>query len=292
MQIALKPGKYVLAVSGGVDSVVLLDILAKQKNVELVVAHFDHGMRKDSNSDKEFVAKLSRDYGLPFEYGEGRLNKNSSEDEAREQRYEFLQNIRKKYQADAVITAHHKDDVLETVVFNVLRGTGRRGLSSLGNHKHLIRPLLDYSKAEIIDYANSKKLIWREDSTNANTDYTRNWIRAKVIPKLSSEEREGLLNLHQDMKILNKEADEHATFHLESMLAGDSILKKQFNVLPHSISCELIATWLRANKIRDFDKKLIERVVVGSKTLTKGKRIDLQNKAYVLVENDAIKLVK
>src|SRR5438445_4950610 len=115
-----KPGSYAVAVSGGVDSVVLLDILAKRDDLELAVAHFDHGIREDSVEDRHFVEGLAKNYGLPFIYEEGSLGPKSSEAEAREARYKFLRQAQKKAGAKAIITAHHQDDLLETAILNML----------------------------------------------------------------------------------------------------------------------------------------------------------------------------
>ena len=140
MKAELKPGKYVLAVSGGVDSIVLLDLLAKEiERDNLVVAHFDHGIRQGSATNREFVEGLAKNYGLEFFYEEGELGAKASEALARTKRYEFLNKIKKQTESDAIITAHHQDDVLETIIINLLRGTGRKGLSSLKNHPELVR---------------------------------------------------------------------------------------------------------------------------------------------------------
>src|SRR5579884_3654782 len=116
MEIQLEPGAYVVAVSGGVDSVVLLDLLTKNHNLKLTVAHFDHGKRKDSASDRHFVQKLAEKHGLSFVYAEGRLGLGASEAAARKARYKFLQQVRESAEARAVVTAHHQDDLLETAI--------------------------------------------------------------------------------------------------------------------------------------------------------------------------------
>src|SRR5487761_779794 len=131
MNIKLAPGKYVVAVSGGVDSVVLLHILAGIPNNELVVAHFDHGVRPDSVADRQFVQDLAVPLNFPFEFAEGKLGAKASEALARAKRYEFLRATQRKHQAAGIVTAHNQDDVLETAIINILRGTARRGLGSL-----------------------------------------------------------------------------------------------------------------------------------------------------------------
>src|SRR3989338_2021299 len=146
-------GRYVLAVSGGVDSIVLLDLLAKQakspklrvpssdkkapssqlpvRSYKFVVAHFNHSIRLDSGEDEKLVADAAGKYGLRFKVGQGRLGPGTSEDQARTARYKFLETVRKSCQAKTIITAHHQDDVMETAILNLLRGSGRRGLTAI-----------------------------------------------------------------------------------------------------------------------------------------------------------------
>src|SRR3989338_6989044 len=109
-----------------------------------------------------WLKKTAQKYGLPFEVGHGRLGKAASEETARQARYEFLDKVKRKYKADAIITAHHQDDLIETAFLNILRGTGRKGLSSIVNPK-IRRPILNVPKAEILAYAKQHHLKWYED---------------------------------------------------------------------------------------------------------------------------------
>ncbi len=289
MNIDLLPGTYVVAVSGGVDSVVLLDLLSKQKDLELIVAHFDHGIRKDSRADRKFVAELAQKYELAFEYGEGNLGKDASEDDARKVRYEFLRQVREKYHAQAIVVAHHQDDVIETMFINLLRGTKHKGLVSLLSTSEIVRPLLGISKNEILAYAKKYKLQWREDSTNKDEKYLRNWIRSNVTRKLSDSQRNALLQIHRTTKQQNQELNEL----LADMGANQKELDRHFLVqLPHNAASEYVAQWLRWNNVGDFDKKLIERVVVGAKTLNEGKLIEVRSGVKVRIGSKKIELVK
>src|SRR5579884_1275816 len=104
MRIAVEPGKYTLAASGGVDSMVLLDLLSNLPGVELIVAHFDHGIRPGSSIDEQFVRQAIKNYDLPFEHGRGNLGAQASEAAARDARYEFLRSVKRKHGAAAIIT--------------------------------------------------------------------------------------------------------------------------------------------------------------------------------------------
>ena len=169
--------RLLVAVSGGVDSVVLLDKLVKSNDYDLVVAHFDHGIRPDSKGDAQFVAELAAKYRLPFVTEREELGERASEDLARQRRYGFLRREAEKYQA-TIATAHHLNDIAETVAINLKRGTGWRGLACLASDVY--RPLLGLTKQEIIDYAEQNNLAWYEDSTNQSTAYLRNRLRPRL----------------------------------------------------------------------------------------------------------------
>lgn len=202
----LPSGTYVVAVSGGVDSIVLLDMLASRKNLALVVAHFDHGVRADSATDAKFVGELAKEYGLRFETKREELGAGASEELARIRRYEFLRSVAKNHQAK-IITAHHADDVVETIAINLIRGTGWRGVAVLDS-EDIMRPLIHMRKSELIKYAKEHDLTWHEDSTNASDDYLRNRLRKKLAG-LDEDTRLQLLALrdhqvHQKHEIENE----------------------------------------------------------------------------------------
>lgn len=199
---------YIVAVSGGVDSVVLLDMVAKIGSHEIVVAHFDHGIREESDADARFVAALAHRYSLPFEYLREELGPQASELIARERRYRFLRSLAKKYNA-RIMTAHHMDDMVETIVINNERGTGWRGLSVL-SAKDIERPLLGLSKREVYEYALHHGLEWVEDATNTSEKYHRNRVR-KRTQLLNSASKEALANLREEQIKLAVLLDEETT---------------------------------------------------------------------------------
>lgn len=285
MKIDLEPGKYIVAVSGGVDSMALLDVLCHHPGLDLIVAHFDHGIRPDSSQDCKLVESVAKEHDLMFESKQGKLGPSTSEEAARSARYDFLHTIREKHNAKSVITAHHKDDLLETVLINLLRGTGRKGLSSLNTAKHVTRPLLAYSKIDLIHYAEAHKLSWREDSTNTNTEYLRNYLRIKIVPRLTTQKREQLLSLVTDAKRLNLELDQEITSLLQLQNTDKQYLSKKLLLkVPHNAACEVVAAWLRKNDLGDFDRHAIERVVIAAKTFRPGQQVDVHNKKYVVIE--------
>lgn len=196
--------KYIVAVSGGVDSVVLLDMLVMGQLAHdgLVVAHFDHGMRDDSAEDAAFVRDLAAKYNVLFEAKRGELGANASEELARERRYAFLRDVAKKYEA-TIMTAHHADDVIETIAINVTRGTGWRGLAVMDS-PGVERPLIGMKKSELREYANQHNLTWREDATNQDTKYLRNNLRQRLHQR--DEQMHELLLRYRDRQVVLRKA--------------------------------------------------------------------------------------
>lgn len=192
----------VIAVSGGVDSVALLHMLSRQfPDERLIVAHFDHGIREDSASDALFVEKLAKKYNYEFVMKREELGAHASEERARQRRYIFLHGVANDHGA-TLVTAHHLDDLVETIAINFTRGTGWRGLTPFNTS--IERPLLHLSKAEVIAYAVEAGLQWREDSTNAQDIYLRNRLRQKTKQLPESTKRE-LHALHAQQKQLRAE---------------------------------------------------------------------------------------
>lgn len=278
-----KSVSYVVAVSGGVDSVALLHIFAgRLPPHRLVVAHFDHGIREDSAEDRRFVERLAKSYGLSFVFEDGHLGAGASEAVARQARYAFLRQVRQSSGAAYIVTAHHEDDLLETAIINLLRGTGRKGLSSLRSRDDLYRPLLVTPKAHIMAYAKARGLRWREDSTNSNPDYLRNYVRQHIMPKFGGEARQKLRRLITDTQTANEQIDDLLGEQLRIQPANDRLDRRWFIMLPHAVAREVVATWLRRLGMADFDRTLLERMTIAAKTLGPGKRVDI-NRQYVLV---------
>lgn len=251
--------RYIVAVSGGVDSIVLLDMLHRLTDHELIVAHFDHGIRPDSASDAAFVAEKAGNYGLPFETLREELGPNSSEELARDRRYAFLRDVANKHNAQ-ILTAHHADDAVETVAINLKRGTGWRGLVALDSD--IIRPLLDMHKAELIDYANRHNLSWREDSTNAEQKYLRNRLR-RLIADLSDDEKRQILALRNHQIAARKVIDKEVA---RLVGPGPNYSRYFFTHLPKSVAIECLRYVFKAKLTRPQ----LERVLLAIKTAAAG----------------------
>ena len=204
--------KYVVAVSGGVDSVVLLHQLVMAGEYELIVAHFDHGIRSDSAEDARFVAGLAAQYNLPFTTEREELGVSASEEQARSRRYGFLRAMAERYEA-TIVTAHHADDVIETIAINVRRGTGWRGAAVLDSPT-VVRPLLQMTKRQIRDYALEHRLEWVEDNTNASGRYLRNRLRHKLCYAPSAKKQALHAIRHRQLE-LKKSIDEEVSKYIQ-----------------------------------------------------------------------------
>lgn len=277
----MRPGTYVVAVSGGVDSMALLDLLRQQPGVSMVVAHFDHGIRPDSSEDRQLIQDITKQHNIPFVYEEAQLGPGVSENTARTARYDFLRRVQQVHGAEAIVTAHHQDDLLETAVLNIMRGTGPRGLVSLRSRPGLERPLLHVPKKDLIAYAKDQGLVWREDSTNADMRYARNYVRQYIMPKLSATQRQELLDHITRLGPVRQELEQLLTDYLH-MHPGQSELNRHwFIMLPHAVAREVMLVWLQRHQVADITSKTLERLVQAAKTYAPGRVADV-DKSHVL----------
>ena len=288
--------KIVLAVSGGVDSVVMLDAIARQNvefdmGLELLVAHFDHGIRADSEADARFVQALAAQYQLDFELGIGQLDAGASEATARKARWEFLNNVRKKHDAICIMTAHHADDVIETQIINLLRGTGRRGLSVLRNTDSIVRPLIKNTKQEIYDYALKHGLEFVEDSSNIDTKYLRNRVRHLYLPKIGNQLIE-LKSYIQPVDENNNEIDrlveQFSDEHIRTDKSELHIARQFIAQLPASVAKEMLRTAVELSGAVHAKQKLssamIEKLLVFSNRNDSNKKIHLSKKLHARID--------
>jgi len=183
------PGtKALVAVSGGPDSVALLDLLVASRaghDLELVVAHLDHGIHPESARVAAQVRSLARSFGLPFELGSAALGASASETLARTHRYAWLEAARARIGADYIVTAHHRDDQIETVLMRALKGSGPAGLAGMAEVAgRIVRPLLPFSRAELARHVTQAGLeVWM-DPANHDPRHLRSWIRTELLPLL------------------------------------------------------------------------------------------------------------
>jgi len=241
--------KKILAVSGGVDSMVLFDVFKNDSNV--LVAHFNHGTRESASDDEEFVRKKCKEFGVDIIVKNSRLGADISEEKAREARYDFLFSLREKIlkrvpnETVIIYTAHHLDDLVESVFINLLRGTGWRGLTPF-SMPNIFRPflqddiLLPESKADILVYAARNKITFREDPTNSSDQYLRNRIRAKlktITPEKRFELNQNIKKLYFSQQKVREEIEKILT----EILPEDGIFKRAwFKNMDDKVAIEIL----------------------------------------------------
>ena len=187
----LKETSLLLAVSGGLDSMVLTD-LCKKSALNISLAHCNFKLRGDeSDGDEQFIKDFSKVHDLEFftthfeTEAFAQTSKQSIQMAARQLRYEWFESLQKQYGFDYILTAHHADDNLETVLINLSRGTGLEGLTGIPEiNGSIVRPLLEFSRDAIHDFATQEGISWREDRSNKSTKYLRNNLRHTIIPLL------------------------------------------------------------------------------------------------------------
>lgn len=188
-----KKSSFLLAVSGGVDSMVLLNLFTIS-NINFSVAHCNFSLRgKDSDEDEKFVKSICDKLGINFFVKKFSTKKTAFDEKisiqmaARELRYRWFNDLVNKNKIDNIVTAHHFNDNIETVLFNIARGTGISGLKGIEKKQNrLIRPLLNFTKNQVLDYANKNKIEFREDLSNEDEKYKRNKIRKSIIPEFQN----------------------------------------------------------------------------------------------------------
>jgi len=230
-QALLQDGERILlAVSGGIDSVVLCNLLLEAR-IPFGIAHCNFGLRgKESEDDAAFVEALAKQWNVPFFLQSFQTRKFAKEHKlsvqmaARELRYQWFDSILKTAPFDYVATGHHLDDQVETFFINLLRGTGLGGLKGIAVRQgRIIRPMLFMTRDEIAAYAKEKNIVFREDSSNASQTYERNKIRQKLIPLLR-QLQPGLSEIMADTFEKLKDAE---TILLSTVQASKEVFVKQ-----------------------------------------------------------------
>lgn len=237
-QLWKKGDRIVIGVSGGPDSVCLLDILTEIKEkveMEIHIAHVNYGLRgKDSQKDEELVQELAEKYQLGLSVLESEKIEETeiNEENLRNIRYNFFEKIREELGYDLIAVAHNQDDQVETFLMRIIRGSGLQGLSGMKyKNDKIIRPLLGISKKEILEYLKNEKIEFRLDKTNKRDRFFRNKIRNKLIPYLEKSFNPNIkktiagsiLNIADDMSLISELSKKYSKDSKEMKVS--SILK-------------------------------------------------------------------
>ncbi len=222
--------KYLLAISGGSDSV-CLGYLLKETGITFELAHVNYHLREEeSEQDEQFIRELAESWGVNLYIKDGRYEESdypgmSLQMAAREIRYVWFNELLNKTGATGVLMAHHFEDQIETIFLNQLRGTGIEGVSGMSEKRGpFIRPLLPFRKIELISYLELNNRYWREDSSNKKSIYKRNFLRNEILPLIQSEFPEGLQGLDHTSKRLKDTGK--AFFHFFSTWKDQNIKKE------------------------------------------------------------------
>ncbi len=229
--------KKILAVSGGVDSMLLL--WRFRNDEDAVVAHFNHGTRSSANEDAEFVEQMSEKYGIEFFYGEAKLGPDVSEAEARNARYNFLKTVSLD-QGGIIYTAHHLNDLAETIAINITRGTGWRGLAPFSD-MNIERPFINekMTKEDILKEAANLGISYRQDPTNTEENYLRNRLREK-FSQMSKNDLLEIYDLFQRQTLLRKEIEETCISLVDDIVSGQGYRRDAFRALDDKVAIEIL----------------------------------------------------
>ena len=268
--------RYLIGVSGGRDSVALLHWLISLGYKRLIICHLNHRLRgRSSDADARFVEKLAAKYQTDFELGSAdvralaKKNMMSVETAAREARYAFFAKVARRHRCHTIFLAHHADDLVETFLFNLMRGAGLTGLTAMRDVSRrdlndskllmIVRPLLSVWRSDIDKYVREHQLRFRDDATNKNLAPTRNRVRNRIIPYL-----ENMLgrNVRQNIwrtAIIAAEEENWIESELpDATEANLSVVK--LRTLPIALQRRAILKWLRAHNISEIGFDVVERV--------------------------------
>ena len=273
-----------VALSGGADSVFLLEFLLKYKrrfNIDIAAFHLNHNLRgKEANIDEQFCKNLTAQKRIPFFSTSknvklfAKRKRMSLEEAGRELRYGELLKIAKTHNYTKIATAHNADDNSETVLLNLIKGTGIKGLSGIPERREkIIRPILVLSKMEILDYLHNKKINYRTDSSNFENDYQRNYLRNEIIPLIKSK--------------LNPQFDS-ALFRTSEIIRGyTSLIDEQINnAIEKIVTYKQQKLFINLKQLEETDVRLYGDVL--RKTVRKYFKEELESKNI----SDLIKLIK
>lgn len=264
--------KIIVGVSGGEDSMCLLHLLINNLSKEnIIVAHVNHNIRSESASDLEFVKKYSLKNDIKFESTVLPNDKNYNESELRKMRYDFFKSLMHKYKAIYLLTAHHGDDLVETILMRLTRGASFKGyagielLSTKDDYK-ILRPLLSVSKEQIKDYIKKNNINYVYDNTNDTDDYTRNRYRHHVISFLKEENNkvhEKYLSFSKELLEYNKLIDNlvikdinkngYPNYNLDGFLEKEPLLQRKI--------IEKILHYTYKDNINHLNKKHVSKIL-------------------------------
>ena len=292
----------VIAVSGGPDSMALLNLLnviKKEKNIKIICAHVNHNLRKESKAEAKMVKDYCTQKNIIYEYMEIKEYKGNTENYAREKRYEFFENLLKKYNSKYLFTAHHGDDLIETVIMRLIRSSSLKGYSAFSEITEkkdykIYRPLITKTKEEIFNYVKNNNLPYAIDKTNDSDFFTRNRIRKYILPRLKEENKNVHLKflefsktLSETEKYLKKQTEKAISkIYIDKKIDINSFKKEDLLVQKRIIHHILNETYKEnITKIKDVH---VNNILSTVKNNTSNSKINLpDNKIFIKSYNNA-----
>lgn len=279
----LNNSTLVLSVSTGVDSMVLLDLLLK-KNYSVVVVHFNHNKREASVTEANYLKTYCEERNIPFEYFILNINQDNFQNEAHALRYKHLEDVAKKYHTPYILTAHHLNDLAETILMKLSRGSNLFGYAGmqpiLNRHDNiLIKPLLYEKKERLYEYAKMHDITYFEDHSNKEDTYTRNRFRNHIIPELIDENSQFLEKTKQFSNLVS-EASNYITKQAKPYLEKDRLNLREFNQLDTIIKKTILGHKFEMKNIEITNQKLEDSINFLSNT-GPNQSLDL-SKDYIL----------
>ena len=271
--------KLILAVSGGVDSMALL---AMYTHADIVVAHVDHGTRKSSAEDADFVRRKCQELGVKFYETKLELGEGVSEELARKKRYEFLKTIQEK-EGGTLCTAHHLDDVLESIAINLIRGTDWRGLTPFYDDE-LVRPFIISRmwKRNVLKFAGEQKICFRQDPTNYETNYLRNRVREKMV-ELDETARVDIIELFEKQNKLRGKIEKLVTDLAKQTIVGKNFHKKElFLTADEKVAIEILREICLMHDY-SLTRKQLRDFLAAIKTYAPHKKFNLPKNHFVTI---------
>ena len=300
----LEDKTIIVGFSGGFDSMCLLDVLSKLHNTEefkelnIIAAHFNHNWRGAEALKEQEICKLfASSKGFEFYTKTGAVPLKKSENEARLARYEFFEDAYEYYDADAVFTAHNRDDNAETVLYRVIKGTGLVGLKGISEKRdYFYRPILNISRTEILKYCEENNLIPNFDSSNDDIQFKRNFLRLNVIPileKINTNVKDSLCNLAKVARSEDLIIEEYLEILRKNIYDGEKLISVEYAKLSKPVKFRILHEFVQKLDL-DYDYTKINEIyefIENNITQKNGSTLSLATSLWLYVDNKIIETI-
>lgn len=286
--------------SGGADSLCLSDVIIKlseKYGFKVVLCHLNHNWRGEhSKADMEYCIDFAKSKNVIIETKTLSESEKQTETNARELRYEFFEDCIKKYDADAFLLAHNKNDRAETLVYRLIKGAGIKGLASISEKRDkFLRPLINVTRQEIEEYCKNNGLNYVTDNSNFDTKYNRNYVRCEILPlfeKINPEYLNSIVNLSNIAEDTENILNEYVSAVLKNISDNDTIKTQKFDKLSEALKKRVLINILEQNEIEYSTKKISEILEFYEQNKNSiGIKYSLSNDLWLLVSDKSIEVI-